>query len=66
MATDKRDPIPPQGREVSRTKADCMECGRPIMVIEYERGVGGRYCEPCRQAITQEIYDECTLLYGGF
>ena len=50
MATNDRESIPPLGREVSRTKADCLECGRPIMVVEYERGVGCRYCEPCRQA----------------
>lgn len=55
------------GNFLSQFDANCLECGCPVVVREYERGTDGGYCEHCHQVISQAIYEhECGLLASGY
>ncbi len=52
---------------VAAHNGQCQECGCPIVIMEYEHAVDGTYCEPCRQEISQHIYEhEVGLLASGY
>lgn len=55
------------GKFVATHDSQCQQCGFPIVLIEYERGIDGCYCERCHQDISQEIYEhEMGLLLSGY
>jgi hypothetical protein len=70
IARQVRDGEYPQrdlGKLIAEHEANCLECGCYVVVVEYEHGTDGGYCQACHQQISQAIYDhECGLLASGY
>lgn len=55
------------GAFLSEHDRQCLNCGCPVVVREYEHAIDGSHCDACHRAISQAIYDhECRLLESGY